>query len=142
MKNINNKLQDADYNYEQLVQRPVRARRMRISPYKIFRLLLILGLIVSAIYMGYKWYDNNYNNTEPSNSEVIQKISSKMLLPNTDPSMMVKVKNAAELKSVDKFYKDVADNDYVIIYSDLAIIYRPSTDKLVQVMTITGGSGK
>ena len=142
MKNINNKLQDSDYNYEQSAQRHVRARRMRISPYKIFRLLLILGLIVSAIYTGYKWYDNNYNNTEPSNSEVIQKISSKMLLPNTDPSMMVKVKNAAELKSVDKFYKDVADNDYVIIYSDLAIIYRPSTDKLVQVMTITGGPGK
>ena len=142
MKNINNKLQDADYNYEQSVQRPVRARRMRISPYKIFRLLLIIGVIVGVIYMGYKWYDGSYNNAEPSNSEVIQKISSKMLLPNTDPSMMVKVKNAAELKSVDKFYKDVADNDYVIIYSDLAIIYRPSTDKLVQVMTITGGPGK
>lgn len=116
-------------------------KRMRISIYKILRLLIIVILLVGSMYYAYTWYSGR-GVASMTNAQVIEKLGDKMLLPLSEPSMMVKVKNAAELKSVDKFYKDVEDDDYVIIYSDLAIIYRPTTDKLVQVMTIAGGNKK
>lgn len=127
---------NTDYNQSGFERGRITHKKKRVSVYKIFRLIISVLVIVGLVYGAYYMYKSYATSKELTNSEVVEKIGSKIVLPDASPNMVVKVKNSSDLKSVDTFYQDVEDNDYIVIYNDLAVIYRPSSDKLIKVMSV------
>ncbi len=71
-----------------------------------------------------------------SQSELVSRISKHIIVPQEDISMLVKVKNAESLRTQDQIYADIKNDDYILIYPNLAIIYDAKTDEVIKYMPL------
>ncbi len=110
--------------------------------------LLILGL---AVFGGYYFrkYQNLKNNPIPADQaaqeevdRIISKVSKLYSLPKDEKPSVATVKDKEKLKD-QPFFDKAENNDVTLIYSNakLAILYRPSTDKIINVSTVTIQTG-
>ncbi len=67
--------------------------------------------------------------------EIVDKVGEIMILPTNEFPQMATINNAAELSKSQAFFASVENGDKVLVYlqDQKAIIYRPSTDKIVNV---------
>lgn len=82
----------------------------------------------------------NSGNTQASrkieDKDVISYISKHITLPNEDIMAMIKVKNPLDLEEVSPIYKGVQKDDYILVYSSLAIIYDAKNDKILKTINL------
>jgi hypothetical protein len=73
---------------------------------------------------------------------ILQKVGQLIQLPQNETPSMATINDAASAKAGQPFLKDAENGDVLIVYSTAgeAILYRPSTNKLVAVGPVTSGS--
>ncbi len=74
-------------------------------------------------------------------SQILSKVSRLIQLPQGEPPTMATINNAAQAKVNQPFLASAEDGDVLIVYqrAEEALLYRPSTDKLVAVGPVTNG---
>ena len=107
---------------------------------KLFFSVLFL-LIMGAGFSGTAYYYNQYkkirNNPQMVSQEetefIVSRVSNLMELPDENPSLAT-VQDVEKLKE-QKFFEKAQNGDKLLIYSQAmkAILYRPETDKIIEV---------
>ncbi len=76
-------------------------------------------------------------------TDTLNKVGQLIQLPADETPTMATIKNAASIKQTQPFLADAEDGDILIVYSNakIAILYRPSENKLIAVGPVTSVSG-
>lgn len=130
---------------------PVRKRsKSNSSLYLIILLVFTLAIAIgTAAYFINRYHDaqNRLNNpTATANAErdaLIAKIGVLTILPTNETPATADVVDTTKLSS-QPFFANAQNGDKVLIYtkSKKAILYRPSTNKIVNIAPVNLGSGQ
>jgi uncharacterized protein HemX len=129
---------------------PSRRKSKRLTPKKVLVLLLIVVLAAGAGYFAYKY--NQANNeakrladpkiaaTQQVNDLVAQ-VGKLVELPEGQTPTIATVTDKSKLSS-QAFFKNAENGDKVLIYtqSKRAILYRPSTNKVIEIAPLNIGN--
>jgi hypothetical protein len=106
--------------------------------------IVILGLLAFAAYSRYEIYqlgkmkDPAYQQqlAEQQTRSITDQVAKIMLLPEGTPQVAT-VSDVDSLKKTQPFFNNAQNGDNVLIYKDEAILYRASTQKIINVAPIT-----
>lgn len=109
-------------------------------------MLLFLVLIVS--FVTYKYYSDWRNphaqqeqQASASTKEVIKALGRIIFLPSDRQPTVTTVEDVEALKKTNQtFYRDVFKGDYLVLYTDRAIIFRKQENKVINVAPIVDSS--
>lgn len=63
-------------------------------------------------------------NAESINQEmVLERLGTQFVLPEIEPTKVMRVSDAKELSIQDEFYRNIKNGDYIIVYDNLMLIY-------------------
>lgn len=97
-----------------------------------FKIVVGFMISASAMYGVYAYIGNTFaNDVVVSKSEILIRVAKHIKLPTGEPEAVVRVQDANTLKTQNDFYSNVKEGDYVIIYSNLAIIYDLLNDNII-----------
>ena len=100
--------------------------------HKGFRYSVIAIIVVLSLYGIYAIFNKDLtNNVIVSESEIINRVSKHISLPNDKPISVIRVDDADTLRKQNDFYKDVKTGEYVLIYEKTIIIYDLMNDSIV-----------
>jgi hypothetical protein len=107
----------------------LRRRLSRVKPKR----LIIVALAGLLIIGGASYYVYNKQSSEASVASVQKSISKHYLLPTDEVPALATVVDNKKISS--ELFKQAANGDQVLIYQQnkIAIVYRPSIDKVVAV---------
>jgi hypothetical protein len=130
-------------NPEQRIRRrSPRSIFHRYRPIIIFVLFLLIG--AGCFFVGqYSVFEANPNlQGQEQATQILGKVGKLILLPQNETPTMATITDAAQVKQAQPFLKDAEDGDVLIVYTTAgtAILYRPSTDKLIAVGPVTQGT--
>lgn len=91
------------------------------SAFKIFITVFIISATLYGIYAYF--HTALKNEVVVSESEIVDRVSKLVTIPNEVPEDVVRVEDAEILKKQNSFYENVKVGDYIIMYQKLAIIY-------------------
>ena len=96
--------------------------------------LIALGVLA---FFGYKYYQSKQNDTTAETNDLVQELSTLIDLPTGETPTLATVTDKDKLAS-QSFFKNAQNNDKVLIYvkSGKAILYRPSTHKIIDVSVV------
>lgn len=122
-------------------------RTFKIKPLTVLNIVIILVLAGAAGYF-FKEY-NDLKNQSPEKiqerqvKDTINAVGKLYSLPKDETPDVATVKDKEALKKQYPFFDQAENDDVVLIYKDaqLAILYRPSTDKLVKVGPVNVEAG-
>ena len=108
--------------------------------------VVILALIMIPMAVGLLAREQNMRNNGTSSqdvlaanqtNEILDKVGALIELPNEQPSVAT-VSDASKLRD-QQFFKNAQNGDAVIIFPNAqkAILYRPSTDKIIEIAVYT-----
>lgn len=108
---------------------------------------LIFLIVLAAL--GYSQYElytlkspvYQQKAAEKQTQNLVKKISKLMVLPEGTPQVVV-VQDAETIKKQQLFFKNAENGDFVLLYTDTAILYSPSKDKIVNVGPIINEGGQ
>jgi hypothetical protein len=82
--------------------------------------------------------------SEDQATAILERVGKLIVLPSDETPQMATIKDAASAKVEQPFLKDAENGDVLIVYSDTgeAILYRPSTEKLIAVGPVTDDSSE
>lgn len=107
--------------------------------------LLVLGLLVFSVFMfaQYQQAKNKVASNTPAAAnkqveDVVTKVGKLIILPKDQKPTVATVVHSDKLKD-QIFFANAKDGDKVLVYSNQkqAILYRPSTNQLVNVSSVT-----
>ncbi|MFA6608493.1 MAG: hypothetical protein WCT07_01110 [Candidatus Paceibacterota bacterium] len=97
-----------------------------------FKVLVGLMISASALYGSYAFIGNTFaNDVVVSKSEILSRVSKHVQLPTEAPDAVVRVQDAGVLKKQNDFYVNVKEGDYIIMYTNIAVIYDLRNDSIV-----------
>lgn len=116
----------------------------------IFILVLVLFFITAT---GFIWIYRNYQESQQTiknlktkqqkqqvnkqkKKELIKKLARHIELPETSPAV-VTISNPKKLAEQESFFKPAKKGDILFLYKTKAILYRSSTDKIIDVQPVT-----
>lgn len=104
--------------------------------YKVLLLAVVMLIALNLLLLSGQ-FEFSSNNVDTSNGDSLQESLGKhILLPEEEPTI-VEVLDEESVKSInEEFYEKVAKEDVIFIYSQTAIVYRPSEDIIVVVSSI------
>lgn len=115
--------------------------RVKLSPW-----LVVVALLLFSVFMYYEYHQAKHaiQKTAPAANKqqvdnVVARVGKLIILPTDEkPSTLATVSNASKLKD-QAFFANAKDGDKVLVYTKhkQAILYRPSTNQLVNVSTVT-----
>ncbi|MEK7218097.1 MAG: hypothetical protein AAB728_01385 [Patescibacteria group bacterium] len=73
--------------------------------------------------------------------EIIAKVSRHVAMPGDVQVTVATITNAEELKKENPFYAPAQNGDNIILTPDRAIIYRPSEDRVVDMINVSAPPG-
>lgn len=137
---------------ESLFTRPKKASTVSVpalSPQTIRIVLIALGsiLLIAAAWMGIPriWSRLKPTVSTPVGApeklskqeiqKVVEKVRTHMVLPDEDPQI-VAITNVDSLKKQQAFFSLAQNGDQLLVYPSKVILYRPSTDQVVDVAQI------
>lgn len=106
----------------------------------IVSIAILLGLAGTAGYFGYKYYQIKKNPQvvgQEETADLVKKVGKLISLPADETPSVATVTDKEKLKD-QPFFAQSENGDKVLIYTKAkkAILYRPSTDRIVEVMPI------
>jgi hypothetical protein len=126
-----------------------RVRRSRVRFY-FMKYGLLVGLVllvvvgVGAYLVGRaSVYSQNPQLSQQNQAQaVLEKVGKLIQLPQNETPNMAEIVDAAAAAKDQPFVADAQNGDILIVYSQAgtAILYRPSTDKLIAVGPVSSGS--
>lgn len=125
-----------------------KKKKKKINKSKVLLITLSFVAIACAGFF-YKKYQEAVKNPqaqiEQKNSQetkgIISSLGKIILLPTDKQPTVAKVEDIDKLKkSNENFYKDVAKEDYLVLYPDRAIIYRKKENKIINIAPIVDTS--
>ncbi len=111
--------------------------------FKIILVVTILAIVAIPSYAAYYFYTEYTRITEDPTAaakqeteKLLTSLSALMLLPEGEPSLLTVLDK--DSLSKEPFFKNSENGDKVLVFSDShkAILYRPSTNKIIDVMQI------
>jgi hypothetical protein len=104
---------------------------------KFFKLLFLI-ILAGLIYSQYQLYilkNPNYQQKlqADKNEMILKKAGALMILPSGSPKQILYIQDADKIKAQQPFFKDAMNDDAVLVYKDIAIIYSPSRNKIINV---------
>lgn len=73
-------------------------------------------------------------------TKVISQVEKVLLVPDRSDPTVIEVSDVARLKKNNpEFYQNVEQGDYLLMYSDKAVIYRQKQNKIINVAPIVSG---
>jgi hypothetical protein len=121
-----------------------RKKRRNRNIFRTINILVILGLAGVGAYF-FKEYRDLKNNppsaqdvAKAENTRVIEKVKKLYNLPAAEPDRIYTVGNKDDLKG-QEFFTRAENGDYVLVYvkDRLAVLYRESSNQLINVSTVT-----
>jgi hypothetical protein len=124
----------------------------KFSPHYAVETVLVVAVVVLAVTTVIFHNDKTslqkqVNSSSSSSSSttvkqtqaIVDKVSKLMQLPSNETPTIVQVSNATQAKKESPFFDSAQDGDDALLYikSGEAILYRPSTDKVIKVAPIT-----
>lgn len=111
----------------------ISKRLFRWSTLAILIVLLSYGFYSLGVHSVYTKYPSLYSKEQAV--RVLQKIGQFMQLPKNENPEIAIIKNAEEIKKSQPFLKKTVNGDILIVYktANEAILYRPSTNKVISV---------
>jgi len=117
---------------------------------KIFLGAFILILLAVVGYLVYQYVDLNSKLNDPdylinlqseqqtlTRERILSRLSSILLLPDEVNPKIATITNLDELLAENpEFYKNAEDGDTLVLFSELAIIYRDSINKVINIAPI------
>ena len=112
--------------------------------------LAVVVVIAAATFFGIRYNQIQNRNNLLSNpqtagslqvSETVQSVGKLIALPTKETPTLATVTNVAQLKS-QTFFANAQNGDKVLIYTQakVAILYRPSINKIIQIGPVNIGS--
>lgn len=108
-------------------------KKKRIIWSKLFAYILIFALFIGLIWLvsdGYK----KWSIERLSNSDVLSRLGSHIILPKGDPKKIIRISNIETLREQNSFYKGIEEGDFIIIYNKKAYIYDSRNDIIRDVV--------
>ena len=123
-------------NIKKLFKRPIFTREKTL----FFIIFLLIGALFFSLYL-YKQEKEKSENTSQIVAEEARKVKEKVgkliLLTEEEEPTIATVVNIETLKKENpEFYKNAQNGDKLVVYTTRAIIYRPSTDMLINVAPV------
>lgn len=108
-----------------------------------------LGIIVvfSIVFFMVGRWSVYYTHPEFSGADqasaILAKVGAMMQLPTGENPTLATVRDAASAKATQPFLHNAENGDVLIVYpnAQLAIVYRPSTNKLIAIGPVDNGAG-
>lgn len=101
------------------------------TTFKVFVGLLIVG---ASLYGCYAYFTKSFaNDVVVSKSEIVDRVSKLINLPDGEPEAVVRVEDAETLKKQNIFYENIKSGDYIIMYPKMAIIYDLLNNSIVSI---------
>lgn len=124
--------------------------KMKIKPQLIVEAVLVIAVVILGIWCVSLNNDkkdlksqvaklNTTTAAQTQSQEILQQVSQLMKLPSNETPTIIAVNNAAQAKKESPFFANAENGDRVLLYikSSIAILYRPSTNKIILVAPIT-----
>ncbi len=111
--------------------------------FTVLALLVVVGA-AGTVYFYQKYNDVKNNpaeaqqaqNTEET-SRILAKLKTLIKIDETDAPTVARVEDAAKLKAANaEFYKNVEKGDYLVIFPTRAIIFRDSSNQIINIAPI------
>lgn len=121
-------------NVEQEIEKPIEKKSsLRNKRYYILGLFFILGIL----YFGNEVYQRWNVNQSDQNEVLLMRLRVLTELPGEEVPTIATVTNANMVRN-QLFFKEAMNGDKVVIYriAKKAILYRPSTDKVISIAPI------
>jgi hypothetical protein len=129
---------------------PKKPRKKLPRPHKPRKIslpwLIILALIIFSVFMytQYREAKHKLQTTNPNTASssqvntVIAKVRKLVVLPANQTPTVLTVKDASKLKN-EQFYANAQNGDITLVYTKEkeAILYRPSTNQIVTIASVT-----
>jgi len=107
-------------------------------------MVLLVGILAAALYFTWFFY-NKYESLKRNPNEVMkeetawvtEKVSALMDLPQDETPTVATVLDVEKLKD-QPFFKNAQNGDKILVYTKAmkAILYRPETNKIIEVMPL------
>lgn len=103
-------------------------------PIAIIGILIVFGLVFAAGRWSVYRVHPELSRTEQAQA-LLEKVSALIQLPTSETPSMASINDAASAKQSQPFLANAQNGDVLIVYAQAgeAILYRPSTNKLVAV---------
>ena len=137
-------LSEQSYDSDEYVPREKSIERKKGMGWK--NISIIVVLVVCASIAGYSWYE--LNSIKKLNDPVYRKkiadeqtvsitaqVAKLIELPQETPQIAT-VSDVEVLKQSQPFFAKAINGDYVLIFTDEAILYRASTNKIINVAPV------
>jgi cytoskeletal protein RodZ len=119
------------------IKQPASKKKLFIT---IGYIVVVVALLATSVFFFVKYRQVNKKYTaipEVKNQETLAKIAAIIDLPNNETPNLYEVKDKDKLTPTTAskdFFDKVANGDVVVVYSkaNLAVIYRPSQDKVIK----------
>jgi hypothetical protein len=126
-----------------IVQRIARFIR---SYFTLLLVLLLIVVLVGAFFGGRESVYRAHPELSAADqaSAILEKVGTLILLPANEAPTMATINDAEVAKKAQPFLANVVNGDVLIIYAQaqMAIVYRPSTDKLIAVGPVDVGAAQ
>lgn len=127
-----------------------KSRIKRMSWKKWFVLIIVIALIGTGTYFYNNYRDlqkenqrlaNPTESAKAANAELIQKVGQIVEIPSGETPTIATVTDASKLKS-QSFFELSENGDKVLIFTQAkrAYLYRPSTNKIIQIAPVNIGA--
>lgn len=134
---------------------PKRRRQLSLKrKNKYLRPLIALIILALLVFFAYEYahtknqlekLSNPKTATASATQQLVDSVGRLVNLPTGETPTIATVNDAAKLKS-QAFFADAKDGDKVLIYSKSgrAVLYRPSTNRVIEYSTVnlSGGTGQ
>jgi hypothetical protein len=119
------------------------SRKLIFSKRKTIKILfgiVFLAILAIAIYSSYMLYrvkdpDFQKKQSDEKTQKIISQVGKLYDLPQETPQVAT-VADVDALKKTQPFFEKAVNGDQILIYTNQAIIYRPSTNKIMNVGTV------
>ncbi|MHB8914061.1 MAG: hypothetical protein ACYC4I_03590 [Minisyncoccota bacterium] len=131
-----------DQSTPTLVQRLFRLVRAYLLWVIVFAVLVVIALAFEAgRYSVYRAHPE-FSRAEQAQA-ILEKVGHLIQLPQGETPTMATISDASAVKKGQPFLSNAANGDILIVYSNAAeaLLYRPSTDKLIAVGPVNPGAG-
>lgn len=126
-------------NVKKQVDVPPKKESKNSTAAIIFGIIALVAIAVGAyfVWQNYQLKKNPNLASQEENKEIIEKVGKLMELPKDDTPTVATVTDKEKIKE-QAFFKDAENEDKVLIYvkGEKAILYRPSTNKIISVTTV------
>lgn len=133
---------------------PAQPKQRRKLPFGhiVFEVLLVVVIVALALFASRLQHQRNdlqsqlsKLNNDPvlvakrQTDDILKKVGALMQLPTGETPTIANVSDADKARQQSNFFKDAQNNDKVLMYVNAkqAILYRPSTNKIVLVAPLT-----